>query len=66
MLVFVDPESGRQVEADCGSAAVRTAFAAAERQRRSAVSDALRRAGVRHVRLRTDRDWLRELVAGLR
>ena len=66
MLVFVDPESGRQVEADCGSAAVRTAFAAAETQRRSAVADALRRAGARHVRLRTDRDWLRELVAGLR
>ena len=66
MLAFVDPETGRQVEADCSSAAVREAFAAAEAERRAGVADALRRAGARHVRLRTDRDWLRELAVGLR
>jgi len=66
MLAFVDPETGRQVEADCSCAAVRDAFAVAEAERRTRVADALRRAGARHVSLRTDRDWLRELAVGLR
>jgi len=65
-LVLVDPETGRRLEADTASAALRRDFAAAELTRRDALSSALRRAGARHVELPTDADWLRELGRELR
>ncbi len=61
VLVLVDPETGRHVEADTTSASLRTAFAAREAQRRERVSAALKRAGSRHAVVRTDGDWLLEL-----
>ncbi len=61
VLVVIDPETGREVEADTGSPKLRQAFAAAEAQRRDHVKTELRRAGARHGVVRTDRDWLRDL-----
>jgi uncharacterized protein (DUF58 family) len=65
-LVLIDPETGRTVEADTGSAATRAAFAAAEAERRAAVAEAIRRARAHHVNLSTGDDWLRELARVLR
>jgi uncharacterized protein (DUF58 family) len=60
-LRLMDPETGRQIEVDTGSARLRERYAAAERSRRDAVADELRRAGADHVALSTDGQWLREL-----
>ncbi len=65
-LVFVDPETGREVAADTNAPRLRVAYAAAEAARRDAVREQLRRAGAEHVVLATDTDWLRELAKGLR
>ena len=65
-LVLIDPETGRTVEADTGSARTRAAFAAAEAERRAGVASAIRRARAHHVTLSTDGDWLRELARVLR
>jgi uncharacterized protein (DUF58 family) len=65
-LVLVDPETGRRLDADTTSAALRRDFAAAELARRDALKSALRRAGARHVELATGADWLRTLGRGLR
>jgi uncharacterized protein (DUF58 family) len=65
-IVFTDPESGAQVEADTSSPRVRRAFAAAERARRQDVAEHIRRVGAAHVVLRTDGDWLREFARKLR
>jgi uncharacterized protein (DUF58 family) len=65
-LVFVDPETGRELEAHTSSPALRSAFAAAEAARRAEVARALRRAGAGHVALSTAGDWLRDLAVSLR
>jgi len=65
-LVLMDPETGATVEADTASPRARTAFAAAEAERRAAVAEAIRRARAHHVTLWTDSDWLRELARVLR
>jgi uncharacterized protein (DUF58 family) len=62
LLMLVDPETGRRVEVQTRSAKLRARFAAAATNQRSAIAGALRRAGVDHVQLRTDRDWLRDIV----
>ena len=61
LLVVVDPESGRTVEADTASAKLRERYAAREAARAAHVHDTMRRTGVGHVVLTTDRDWLRAL-----
>jgi len=60
-VVLVDPETGRQVEADTASVELRRAYAGAEAARRAQVAAVLRRAGAVRVALSTDGDWLREL-----
>jgi uncharacterized protein (DUF58 family) len=65
-LVVVDPETGRHVEADTGSRALRRAFENAERLRRARLADSLRSAGARHIALSTSGDWLMGLGRGLR
>lgn len=65
-LVLVDPETGAQVEADTASERLRERFAAAEAQRRTDLAEHLRRAGVQHVPLSTDGDWLRDLARRFR
>lgn len=65
-LVLVDPETGRQVEADTSSPRLRRTFAELEATRSAAVAATLRRAGAQHVPLSTDGEWLRELARRLR
>ena len=65
-LVLVDPESGRQVEADTASPVLRRRFAEAEAARRDEVAERLRRAGAAHIVLGTEADWLRDLARALR
>ena len=60
-LALVDPETGRQVEVDTSRRRLRERYAQAERTGRTAVRDALRRAGADHVVLETSGPWLREL-----
>ena len=62
LLMLVDPETGRRVEVQTRSAKLRARFAAAAANQRSAIAGAIRRAGVDHVQLRTDRDWLSDIV----
>jgi uncharacterized protein (DUF58 family) len=65
-LAFVDPESGELLELDTSDRTLREVLAGAERERRARVAALLRSAGARHVPLRTDQDWLRELGRVLR
>jgi uncharacterized protein (DUF58 family) len=61
VLVMVDPETGRHVEADTGDTTLRDAFARRERSRRERIAASLKRSGARHAVVRTDRDWLLDL-----
>src|SRR4051794_9102062 len=63
--MMVDPETGRHLEVDLSSPKLREAFARAERLRATQVAQDIRRAGARHVALRSSGDWLRGLGAGL-
>ena len=65
VLRLVDPETGRHLEVQTRSKALRERYAAAAAQRRSGHAAAVRRAGAGHVVLRTDRDWLVDLATFL-
>jgi uncharacterized protein (DUF58 family) len=65
-LRLVDPESGRQLRVDTSDRRLRERFAAAAADERAALVAALTSAGVRHVALSTEGDWLRPLAAFLR
>lgn len=65
-LRLVDPETGRQLRVDTGDRRLRERFASAAADERRALVAALATAGVRHVALSTDGDWLRPLAAFLR
>jgi uncharacterized protein (DUF58 family) len=62
VLMLVDPEDGRRLEVQSASRRLRARFAAAAADQRAAIAGAIRRAGVDHLQLRTDRDWLRDIV----
>ncbi len=62
-LVVVDPETGRRRYLDTARRGVRRRYAAAAAEQRDGIAAAIRRAGVDHVRLSTDGDWVRDLVA---
>jgi uncharacterized protein (DUF58 family) len=61
-LSLVDPETGRLREVHTRSAKLRQRYADAAREQREANARAVRDAGGDHVVLRTDRDWLFDLV----
>jgi uncharacterized protein (DUF58 family) len=65
-LVLVDPETGRQLRVDTGSAELRQRFAAAAASERATLANELQRIGVPHLALSTAGDWLRSLVDFLR
>jgi uncharacterized protein (DUF58 family) len=65
VLRLVDPETGRHLEVQTRSKALRERYAAAASARRSAHAAEVRRAGCGHVVLRTDRDWLVDLATFL-
>jgi uncharacterized protein (DUF58 family) len=62
VLQLVDPETGWVREVQTSDAGLRARYAAAAAEQRQAIAAALRRAGAAHLVLRTDRDWLRDLV----
>ncbi|MGY1842681.1 DUF58 domain-containing protein [Modestobacter sp. SYSU DS0875] len=62
LLTVVDPESGRTLEVPTGDAAFRRRFAEGAAAQRAEIAAGLRRTGAAHLRLRTDRDWLADVV----
>jgi uncharacterized protein (DUF58 family) len=65
-LRLVDPETGRQLRVDTSDRRLRERFAAVAAGERRALVASLASAGVRHVPLSTEGDWLRPLTAFLR
>jgi uncharacterized protein (DUF58 family) len=61
-LVVSDPETGRQLEVETDMNELVVRYAAAARAQRQAIAAALRGSGIDHLVLRTDRDWLMDLV----
>ena len=62
LLTVVDPESGQTLEVPTGNAEFRRRFAEGAAAQRAEIAAALRRCGAGHLRLRTDRDWLADVV----
>jgi uncharacterized protein (DUF58 family) len=65
VLALVDPETGRQIQADTRSRKLRERFAAAAATEREQVAQLLRDARVDHVVLSTAGEWLRPLAKRL-
>jgi uncharacterized protein (DUF58 family) len=62
VLEVVDPETGAAHEVDTADAGLRARYAHAAAEQRAAIAAALRAAGSSHLRLRTDSDWLADMV----
>jgi uncharacterized protein (DUF58 family) len=62
-LALVDPETGRRLEVPTGKASLRARYAEAAAAQRAAIASTIRRAGAQHLQLRTDRDWIRDIVS---
>lgn len=62
LLSVVDPSTGRTREVPTASKKLRARYEAAAADQRAAIAEALRLAGVDHLQLRTDRDWLLDVV----
>jgi uncharacterized protein (DUF58 family) len=62
VLELVDPETGRHREIQTSDARLRERYAKAAAEQRSSIARHLRRSRVDHLQLRTDRDWLLDLV----
>jgi uncharacterized protein (DUF58 family) len=62
LVTFADPETGRQLEVQTSDARLRRDYAAAAAGQRAAIATSLRHAGAAHLQLRTDRDWLADVV----
>lgn len=62
VLTLVDPETGRNLEVQTASPKLRERYATAAAAQRKAIARGLRGAGADHLQLRTDRDWLVDIV----
>jgi uncharacterized protein (DUF58 family) len=62
LMTFVDPESGDQLEVQTSNAELRRRYAEAAAKQRGEIATMLRHAGAAHLQLRTDRDWLTDIV----
>ncbi|ROT29293.1 DUF58 domain-containing protein [Micromonospora sp. HM5-17] len=62
VLPVVDPETGELHEVQTADPRLRQRYAAAAAAQRTAIAHALRAAGAAHLRLRTDSDWLLDMV----
>ena len=62
LLTVVDPETGQTLEVPTGDGEFRARFAEGAAAQRARIATALRRAGAGHLQLRTDRDWLMDVV----
>jgi len=61
-LTLVDPETGRRMEVQTSKADLRRRYAEAAAAQRAQIATAIRAGGAQHLVLRTDRDWLRDIV----
>jgi uncharacterized protein (DUF58 family) len=61
-LTLVDPETGARLQVQTARAEVRRRFAEEALAQRQATAAALRSSGAQHLVLRTDRDWLTDVV----
>jgi uncharacterized protein (DUF58 family) len=59
---LVDPESGRRRVVDTRDQRVRANYAIAAHDQRARIASAIRSAGGHHLRVRTDGDWIADLV----
>ncbi|GIF23162.1 uncharacterized protein (DUF58 family) [Actinoplanes tereljensis] len=66
LLTLVDPETGRRREVPTASRRLRERYAAAAQQQQDTITAAVRRSGAAHLRLRTDRDWVADIVRHVR
>jgi uncharacterized protein (DUF58 family) len=62
VLTLADPETGELHEVQTADPALRRRYAEAAGEQRAAIARALRTAGAAHLRLRTDTDWLLDVV----
>jgi uncharacterized protein (DUF58 family) len=62
VLDLIDPETGAVHSVQTADRGLRERYAQAAAGQRAAVEAAVRAAGARHLRLRTDSDWLTDLV----
>jgi uncharacterized protein (DUF58 family) len=62
LLTLVDPESGKVLEVQTNKKQLREKYETAAGEQRAEIAAALRRAGAAHLQLRTDRDWLVDMV----
>ncbi|MEV6525719.1 DUF58 domain-containing protein [Longispora sp. NPDC051575] len=62
VLTLVDPETGYSHEVQTGDARLRARYAAAAAEQRATIAREIRRAGAAQLRLRTDSDWLLDIV----
>ena len=62
VLTLADPETGVLHEVQTADPGLRARYAEAAAQQRGAIARAIRAAGAAHLRLRTDTDWLLDMV----
>lgn len=62
LVTFVDTETGRQLEVQTSDRQVRAQYAAAALHQREHIAASLRHSGAAHLQLRTDRDWIADVV----
>jgi uncharacterized protein (DUF58 family) len=62
LLTLVDTETGQRREIATTSRRMRERYAQAAAEQRDAIHDAMLRAGAGHLQLRTDGDWVRDIV----
>jgi uncharacterized protein (DUF58 family) len=62
VLTLTDPETGQMHEVQTSDPELRRRYAEAAGEQRGAIARALRAAGTAHLRLRTDTDWLLDMV----
>jgi uncharacterized protein (DUF58 family) len=62
LVTFSDPETGSQLEVQTSDAGLRARYARAAAEQRTQIATMLRHAGAAHLQLRTDRDWIADVV----
>jgi uncharacterized protein (DUF58 family) len=62
LLTLVDPETGRRREVSTAGRRLRERYAAAARTQQLTITGGLRGSGATHLPLRTDRDWVADIV----
>ena len=62
VLELIDTETGRRIEVQTASVKLRQRYAEAAAEQRAATTRALRGVGAEHMVLRTDRDWILDIV----